>query len=137
MDARGGTAITRELFCDAMFEVADLYTESSSSGEYAAFLTGLLASCTQRQAAADATVFWQCSEVSPRRRAPLLAVDARHSQRFPRVHCCNVITNATFPGTACRCDCPAATCASPLAAESRAMGRARCTLRADGQGRTP
>ena len=72
----GVACVWRRSFCDAMFEIADLYTESSTRDEYSDFLTRLLSLCLQQarepagkhSTAAEAGVFWQCSDAAKQAR---------------------------------------------------------------------
>ena len=59
-DVQGGAAgMTRGLFCDAMFELCDLWCRTSQVGEYVAFLLGLLDQLTTRAAGGGGQRTWR------------------------------------------------------------------------------
>ena len=65
-DLRGGTKMTKELFCDAIFELAELWAQTGRAAEYVAFLRGLLrgiAKRTDANAVTDehADAQWRCN----------------------------------------------------------------------------
>lgn len=52
-ESKDGRTMSREVFLQAVFEIADLHTDSISADGYAGFVSDLLATCTK-----DGGVFW-------------------------------------------------------------------------------
>ena len=66
-DSRDGVSMPRELFMDALFQIADLYTETASSEEYASFLQRILQRCIAKgtDLASGTAVFWKTKPKKP------------------------------------------------------------------------
>ena len=63
-DSRDGVSMPRELFMDALFQIADLYTDEADAYEYAAFLKKILHACIAKgtEVATKDSVFWKTKQ---------------------------------------------------------------------------
>ena len=85
-DSRDGLTMPRELFMDALFQIADLYTDTASAVDYAAFLRRVLERCIPKGVSSDEAVFWKSKMKKSKAPPPQTPEPSSEAQESPKLH---------------------------------------------------